>query len=67
MQFPSHSHCIRPPHTPPNNSMGYARIFARTVSNLGPPDYSFDDINIMPFTRHIIYVIIGDSANLAGN
>ena len=33
-----------------NNSMGYVRIFARAVSNPGPPDYSFDDINIMPFT-----------------
>ena len=29
--------------------MGYARIFARAGSNPGPPDYSFDDINIMPF------------------
>ena len=36
--------------SPANNSMGYARIFARAVSNLGPPDYSFEDINIMPFT-----------------
>ena len=33
-----------------NNSMGYARISARAVSNPGPPDYSFDDINDMPFT-----------------
>ena len=42
-----------------NNSMGYARIFARALSNPGPPDYSFDDIYDMPFTqsgkRHIIY------------
>ena len=30
--------------------MGYARIFARAVSNPGPPDYSFDDINDTLFT-----------------
>ena len=30
--------------------MGYVRIFARAVSNPGPPNYSFDDINTMPFT-----------------
>ena len=53
-----------------NNSMGYVRIFARAVSNPGPPDYSFDDIDTMPFTtllsvqiasgkRHSIYVIKG--------
>ena len=29
--------------------MGYARIFARAESNPGPPDYSFDDINDVPF------------------
>ena len=33
-----------------NNSMGYVRIFARAVSNPGPPEYSFDDINDVPFT-----------------
>ena len=33
-----------------NNSMGCVRIFARAVSNQGPPDYSYDDINFMPFT-----------------
>ena len=26
------------------------RIFARAVSNPGPPDYSFDGINTTPFT-----------------
>ena len=33
-----------------SNSMGYVRILARAVSNQGPQDYSFDDINTMPFT-----------------
>ena len=33
-----------------NNSMGYARILARAVSNPGLPEYSFDDINTMSFT-----------------
>ena len=33
-----------------NNSMGDVRIFVRAVSNPGPPDYSFDDIDTMPFT-----------------
>ena len=33
-----------------NNTMGYARILARAVSNPGLPNYSFDDINIMSFT-----------------
>ena len=48
--------------------MGYARIFARAVSNPGPPDNSFDGINIMPFTtllsgkRHDIYVMRGAAA-----
>ena len=30
--------------------MGCARIIARAVSHPGPPDYSFDDIDTMPFT-----------------
>ena len=34
--------------------MGYARIFARAVSNPGPPDYSFEDINVMPFYHSAI-------------
>ena len=33
-----------------NKSMGYVRISARAVSNTGPLDYSFDDINEVPFT-----------------
>ena len=52
--------------------MGFARIFAKAVSNPGPQYYIFDDINLnlndMPFKfdmpfgkrhtkRHIIYVI----------
>ena len=28
-----------------HNSMGYARFFARAVSNPGPTVYNFDDIN----------------------
>ena len=47
MQIPSHG--IRPLSSQANNSTGYARIFARAVSNPGPPDYSFDDRD-MPFT-----------------
>ena len=31
------------------NSMGLARIFARAVSNPGPQNYSFDDINDVHF------------------
>ena len=36
--------CRRP------NSMGYAKILARAVSNPGLPNYSFDDINTISFT-----------------
>ena len=48
MQFPSHG--IRSLGSQANYSMGYAKIFARAVWNPGPPNYSFDDINDMPFT-----------------
>ena len=33
-----------------NKSMGYGRIFARAVSNPGPPKNSFYDINDTPLT-----------------
>ena len=61
MQFPSH--CIAKDYaasiplarlTADNKSMGYARIFTRAVLNPGPPDYSFDVINDMPFTNLLI-------------
>ena len=47
MQFPSHG--IRPPRSQAYNSVGYVRIFAGAASNPGPPDYSFDGINDLPF------------------
>ena len=43
--------------------MGYVRIFARAVSNTGPQDYSFDDINDMPFYHS---AICADSRVLKG-
>ena len=33
-----------------DNSVGHVKIFARAVSNPGPPDYNFGNINDMPFT-----------------
>ena len=44
--------------------MGYARIFARALLNPGPPNYSFEDINIMPFTT-LLSVQIASSAREA--
>ena len=39
MQFPSH--CIRLLSSQANNSMGYARIFAKAVLNPGTPDDAY--------------------------
>ena len=38
-----------------NNSMGYVRIFARAVSNPGPPDYSFDDIITVRIFARVVW------------
>ena len=40
-----------------NNSMDYVRIFARAVSNPGPPDYSFDDIKSMYLCHQNCYSV----------
>ena len=59
-----------------NNSMGYVGIFARAVSNPGPPDYSFDYAfyhsaiwqiaEQSGSKRHNIYAVIGSARRRPG-